>query len=273
MFSLRPGHHLYRVAGSWRHAAPDDRFVRISGPDAELRAFQAHAHAHGAVVPATDPPDTARLVALFGERELLAEPVDAVERNPPRLIVCGDGPVAAAVSALVARWAEPVRCTPDTLDEPAVAEADLVIDCAGWLPDSRWRRLDGWCAAHATAWHRSHAEGTSFMIGPFTVPGRSAGYGDLRGRRLAASGVPDELIAHWRYLDGDGPDPDPTPPVPWPGAGVTSVVAGLIVDDVQRWWRSDRLEPVAHQVEVTVDPVVVHRHPVLPLPVTAGPRA
>ncbi|GAA1829446.1 hypothetical protein GCM10009836_04150 [Pseudonocardia ailaonensis] len=248
--TLLPGHHLYPTPDGWRAALPGDRFVRIDGPDELLSAFQRAAHGHDG------PPDRAtdaeQLHRFFAERGLLADPEP--EPAPPRVLLTGDGPVADAVAAVLGAWARVRRAGRPT-------EVDLLVDCAGWLPDARWHDLDTTCAATGLPWHRCHAEGTSFLVGPLTVPGRSPGYRDLRGRRLAASGVPDELGRYWSWLDTAQ-----APPVPDPGPGVAAVVAGLLADEVAAWWRTGETGPVGYQTEVSTNPVRLTRHPVLALP-------
>jgi hypothetical protein len=250
---LRPGHHLYPAPDGWRCALPGDRFVRLGGPPEALRAFQSEAHGGPAVTE-----DLTALRGAFAERDLLAdEPAPAV---PPRITLTGTGLVAEALAALLGPWTELRRSDPG----PVPREADLLVDCAGWLPDARWSALDTDCAATGLAWHRCHAEGTSFLLGPLTVPGRSPGYADLRGRRLAASGVADELLHHWAWLD------TAAPPVPDPGPGAVAVVAGLLADEIAHWWHTGTAGPVGHQTEVTTAPLRVVRHPVLSLPDLAG---
>ena len=260
---LAPGHHLYRAGDGWRLSAPGDRFERVTGPDDVLAAFQAVVT--GAPAPAVTELDV--LVEAFTARGLLAEDGAAPPRTRARVLLLGDTPVARAVRPLLVPWAEPAAAT-DPVDEGAIAGADVVISCAGWLPDAAWRRLDDACGAAGVACHRCHVEGLHLFTGPFTVPGGTAGYRDLRARRLAASGVPDELLAHWRHLDDPG---SPCPPVTWPGPGAVAVAAGLIAEEVHRWWRTGEVEPVAHEHEVGGEPLIVRRHPVLPIPRTAEP--
>jgi hypothetical protein len=99
------------------------------------------------------------------------------------------------------------------------------------------------------------------------VPGSTASYEDVRGRRLAACGVPEELLGYWRYLDST----TAAPPVPWPSAGATAMVAGLIVHDILTW--RDTATAAAQGFQLCVDPATsaVSRHPVLPLPRTTRP--
>ena len=260
MPALAPGHHLYPVAdGSWRHSSPDGRFVRITGDADVLTAFQRAVH--GLAAPALDPEQQAALAALermFAERDLLAPRAVTTPQRSAVVLVQGDNPIAAAVAALLDGHAQVNR---DPVDEGTVRNADLLIDCAGWLPDSRWQRRD----ATGVSWHRVHVEGTVWYAGPLTVPGRTASFADLRGRRLAASGVPDELTHQWAYLD----DAAAAPPVPWPDAAGCAVVAGLLVRDVLHLLATG--VPALPNVEVGIDLAAgtLTHHPVLPLPVTA----
>jgi hypothetical protein len=270
---LLPGHHLYRGPdGSWRVAAPGDRFTRIHGPDDPLAAFQAVAHR-----PATEdstaplPPAAEQLVAAFARQGLLTSDPAVTTTRAPRVLLDGSGPVAELVAHLLISWAEVTHSPVDggTIPPAVLADHDVLVSCAGWLPDAAWQRLDRACLNARTAWHRCHVEGTTLFVGPLGV-GTGPSYRDLRGRRLAASTAPDELLALWRHLE----DPDvPHPAVPWPGSGATAVAAGVLVDDLQRWWNSGRGPARSWEHEIGHDAdtgaLRVRAHPVLPLPVTA----
>jgi bacteriocin biosynthesis cyclodehydratase domain-containing protein len=108
----------------------------------------------------------------------------------------------------------------------------------------------------------SYAEGSRWYAGPMFLPGVTASYEDARGRRLAACGVPEELLAYWAYLDATAA----APPVPWPSAGAAAMVAGLIVHDILTW--RDTGAAAAQDFQAGVDPATARlsRHPVLPLP-------
>jgi hypothetical protein len=272
MDRIAPGHHLYPGPdGNWRHSAPDGRFTRIRGPRELLSTAQRDAY--GAAGPsAADSAgrdDALALRTALRERGVLVAEGDLRSHGATaaagtalgNVHVEGDNPVAHAVAALLP---PAVRVTTGRLDENAVRAADTVISCAGWLPDAHWRNVDEWCARHSTSWHRCHAEGLRFVVGPMYVPGHTVGYADTRGRLLAAADLPDELAAHWAYLDGDV-----LPPVPWPGPGVTAVLAGLLVGDLLH--QRDTGVPAARDVQLVVDPATLatDRHQVLPLPVTA----
>ncbi|WP_045877304.1 hypothetical protein [Pseudofrankia sp. DC12] len=277
---LAAGYHLYQLPnGSWGAAGPGDAFLRIAGPPAVVRDLRdrlaAGTRAETAFARALDGGDSCegalgQLVAALVERGVLVggegavEPPAGARAARPALHVGGDGPVARLVGDLADGWAV-VRRGP--LDEAAVRDADVVLCCAGWLPDAAWRQVEQWCGRHGTAWTRCHAEGLALFVGPLTVPGRSAGYADVRGRRLAAAATPDELLAHWSWLDRPNEE---QPAVPWPGRGVVAVAAGLLLGEVERWWATDRLPEVDIQWEVGPDGAAT-RHPVLPLPVLAAP--
>ncbi|MBK6011724.1 hypothetical protein [Streptomyces sp. MBT53] len=263
MDRIAPGHHLYAgLDGSWRHSTPDGRFTRIRGPRELLTAAQRLAY--GAddepVDPALESEHGQALLAALSERGTLTT---APKRPAPGTLsvhIEGDNPLAHAAAALLPSG---TRIAGGPVDEDAVRAADAVICCAGWLPDAHWQRVDAWCALNSTAWHRCHAEGLRFVLGPMSVPGRTVSYADTRGRLLAAADLPDELATHWAYLDGDT-----VPPVPWPGAAATAVLAGLLVEDVLRWHETGT--PAAQDVQLVVDAATagVERHRVLPLPLT-----
>jgi bacteriocin biosynthesis cyclodehydratase domain-containing protein len=278
MSLLAPGHHLYPADdGAWRYSAPFDRFVRVTGDSATLAAFQRLVH--GGVEPdlgtmaAVDSEAFAQLSEMFAARELLDHDAPAVLSTAPErpdratalvAIEGGDTPLGRAVTRLLEQAARVVQ---GPADEDAVRAADLVVSCAGWLPDTHWQELDRWCATHRTPWHRLHVEDSRFFLGPLTVPGETACYRDLRGRRLAASPVADELLRHWSYLE----DPDQLrPAVPWPAEAGLAMLAGLVAHDVLTYLRTGTPAVVDAELEVDLAAMSITHHRVLPLPATSA---
>lgn len=267
MTVLVPGHHLYAADdGAWRMALPRERFVRLTGDAATLTAFQRRVHGAAEQDDAhrdADPEALDQLEELFASQDLLhARPVPAAgpALRTVHVEAAAGNPIGQVVAELLDGDAHVLR---GPLDEDAVAAADVVISCAGWLPDRRWRELDRWCAAYGTAWHRVHAEDVRFFLGPLTVPGSTVGYEDLRGRRIAASGMADEVLRHWAYLE----DPaQPTPPVPWPGAAGLAVLAGLVAHDVRTYLATGTPAVVDAEVEVDLASSRITHHRVLALP-------
>jgi len=155
-----------------------------------------------------------------------------------------------------------VRVVRGPVERGSFAERDLVVSCAGWLPDIRWRQIDSWSAEHGVGWHRVHAEGCRFVLGPFSVPGRTASYADTRARRLAAAGLADELEGHWAHLD----TAEDLPAVPWPAPGGVALIAGLLASDVLAWLSGQPVPTNGYQLEVDPATGSIQRHPVLPLP-------
>lgn len=264
---IAAGAHLYPGPdGVWRYYLPGDGFVRITAPADLLRAAQRLLHQ----VPAGTPVDEVdpervdaqalgQLLDALAQRGVLADPGAGRERAVGMVLVDGDNPIGAHVAQLLR--AE-TRVVVGPIDEGAVAAADVVVACAGWLPDSRWRELDRWSTSHGTPWHMSYAEGTRWYLGPMAVPGTTACYEDVRGRRLAACGTPEELLGYWAYLDST----TTAPPAPRPSAGAAATVAGLIVHDILTW--RDTGTVAGQGFQLCVDPATadVSRHPVLPLP-------
>jgi hypothetical protein len=258
---ISPGHHLYvGPDGVWRYAAPDDRFVRVGGPDALLRDAQQVLHSVRDEAGADE--QLRHVLDGFRTRGLVAPRTRTLPRPVRAIHVDGENAVAAMVAELLQPHGE-VTCGP--VDEGVVAHSDLLISCAGWLPDARWRSVDGWCVASRKPWHRLHFEGVSAVRGPLYVPGQTASYADVRGRRVAASGVAAELLAHWAYLDG----PDPKPPVPWPDAAGVAVLAGLLVRDVLAYLQGESVPSEDRQLVVELASARISHHPVLPLPAVA----
>lgn len=268
---VAPGHHLYPGAdGVWRWSAPGDRFLRLNAPDVLLRRLQlvldgrlaleeAMLDAHGDMT-------FAELVEGFQQRGLLVRPTGTEGVAGRRVHVEGDNPVARLTADLLAGH---VKVSRGPVDGEGLCGVDLLVSCAGWLPDARWRRVDRWCGEHQVAWHRSHAEALTFSVGPCWVPGRTATYAETRARRLAAAGLPDELLAHWVHLDG-GRD---LAEVPWPSPGGVALIAGSLVGDVLAHLAGDPLPSGGHQLQIDPADGSIRRHPVLPLPRPAGRQA
>ena len=177
------------------------------------------------------------------------------------------------MASAVAHQLSPVATVArDAIDEDAVAGADVVVSCVGWLPDSRWLALQEWCRRHGTAWHRCHAEGDTFFLGPMWLPGagQAVGYDDVRGRRLAASPAADQLLALWAHLE------DPAAavgPVRWPGRPGLSLIASLVAADVEAYLSRPERRPAQVQLEVDPWARAIDQHPVLALPnLTGSPR-
>ncbi|MGF1662351.1 MAG: YcaO-like family protein [Kineosporiaceae bacterium] len=173
-------------------------------------------------------------------------------------------PVARAVAALLQSHVVVLTGTPPGPGGSGSGAAgpapDLVVSCAGWLPDARWCDLDAALDDTGIAWHRCHVDGDAIRLGPLAVPGHTARYADSRARRLAASTVSGELEALWRHLDSG----TAVPPIVWPDPGTVAVAAAVLVADVLAHL-GGRCVPHAHH-ETVVRGAVVSRHPVLPLP-------
>ncbi|WP_156819505.1 YcaO-like family protein [Pseudonocardia sp. HH130630-07] len=165
----------------------------------------------------------------------------------------GSDPIADEVRRLLSERAD-VRA--EIGDRPDPAVHDVVVACANALPDDRWQDLDALCEGAGLAWHRVHVEGPVVCVGPFTMPGVSAGYRDWRARRLAASRNPDGLLDRWSRAD--------RVPGPRPNSETVVTAAQLVVDDVLAHLRGERAPGADH--EVRISGATLTRHPVLPLP-------
>jgi hypothetical protein len=264
---IAAGAHLYEGPdGVWRYYLPGDEFVRITAPP-DLLAAAARLLHQAPTVTETEGVNAdalGQLLDALAGRGVLAELGTRAPQAVGTVWVDGDNPIGACVAQLLRGEA---RVVVGPIDEGAVAAADVVVSCAGWLPDAAWRQLDRWCANHGKPWHMSYAEGTRWYVGPMAVPGATASYEDVRGRRLAACGVPEELLGYWSYLDSAT---CVAPQVPWPSAGAAAIVAGLIAHDVLTF--RDTGSVAAQGFQLGVDPATaeVSRHPVLPLPRLAG---
>ncbi|MGV8875004.1 MAG: hypothetical protein ACOH2Q_20920 [Rhodococcus sp. (in: high G+C Gram-positive bacteria)] len=263
---IAAGHHLYpAVDGTWLCSRPGDRFVRLSGPPHVVKILQESAHTGRPLDVDSLGGDAVlarQLIALLDERGMLEQEQAApAPVATPSVLVDGDTPIAEAVAALIEDCGD---VTVGTADEGSVSAADVVVSCATWLPDARWRQLQNWCTAHRTAWHRCHTEGERFFIGPLWSPATdTADYHDVRGRRLAASGVADRLLDHWRYLDDLH---SILPPVRWPHASGIAIVAGVIAAEVRAHLEADGTAIGSVQLEVDPASAQIVHHPVLPIP-------
>ncbi|TDB76952.1 hypothetical protein [Micromonospora sp. KC723] len=191
--------------------------------------------------------DAAGLLDALAAEGLLAG--EEVEATTGPVVLLGDGVLVEHLGDLL-----------DTVRTDDIGGATLVVACADWLPDARWRGLDADCAAAGIAWHRGYAEGGRWYAGPLSVPGAGPSYADLRLRRLAASPFPDQLLAYWAWLDAGGRPAGPPDP-----AGA-AVAAGLIAADVRAYLSGRPVPGERTQYGVDVHAGIVRRHPVLPVP-------
>ena len=262
---LRRGYHLFEAAGDgWLLLEPDGTFVRLHLPPEQVAALAALLRGDE---PAADPAEALPgLLALFAERGLLEdETAEAVFLATRRVVLLGEGPIATALAALLreAGFADPLSSFA-LGDEGAIpAGTELVICCAGWLPDRAFSRVDDFCQRAGIARHFCHAEGDRFYLGPFCLPGddQTAPYADVRARRLAAEVFPDGLEACWRYLESGQ-----TPAVPWPDAGCVAMIAGALAADILAWAAGRQPPSRGDQLAFCPATLAWHRHPVLPVP-------
>lgn len=128
--------------------------------------------------------------------------------------------------------------------------------------DARWRSVDERCASAGVSWHRAYPEGSTTVVGPYSVPGHTASYRDCRGRQLAATRTPDEMEALWGHLDQVviNSGQERTPP------GAMTVAAGMIAIDVVAHLSGELLPGAGTQRVHRWDDGAVTCHPVLPLP-------
>ncbi|MDQ3763237.1 MAG: hypothetical protein M3460_16840 [Actinomycetota bacterium] len=262
---LRAGYHLYPAGdGTWRCRTADGALAKVHAPGAVLTAAQSLLYE--LPTPGHEPGVT-QLLDLFSRQDWL-EPAKVPgaasrTRSSARVAVTGTHPVAAALVELLTGVA-----TVEYLGEKehlafsrSGGEPDLLVSCVGWLPDTRWRALDRTLRRHPIPWHHSHFEGDRIFLGPFWLPQRTASYRDLRARRLAACGAPDELKDWWRSLET--PPAPPLPTLSRPGARLT---AALLAADVLAWLDGRSPPSENHEVEVDVTNGRWWRHPVLLLP-------
>ncbi|MDA8015987.1 MAG: hypothetical protein MPN21_00965 [Thermoanaerobaculia bacterium] len=261
---LVPGHHLVPSSEGWLLYPPDGHAFRLNVDGEVMKNVADVLDGKGT---AGEIPTAARDVLERFVARGFAE-VAAQSSQPAlelRVCVVGSGPIAEALHTLLETTGlpEPSRAGAGELPAQSVT-TDLVVTCAGWLPDAHWQRVHAWCREQEVAWHGCHAEGDHFYLGPYWSPNDPAtpSYRDVRDRRLAADPHPDGLEAYWRYVDrGEG-----VPPVPWPDAGRVAVIAGALASDLLAVARGER--PPSHGHQLALDPATGtwRRHPVLPVP-------
>lgn len=182
-------------------------------------------------------------------------------RDPPGVAaVDGVGQLAAAVTDLLVRSG--LRVLPVSAGAAPPADADVLVACAGWLPDRHWQLLDRVCEQRGLPWHRAHRDGGHVWAGPFTVPGDTAGYVDTRRRQLAATDAPELLEGLWDHLDNSEDRTD----LEWPDEGALALVAGVLVSDVVVHLRDGAAPSCGHQLELDLMTRRWAAHPVLPVP-------
>lgn len=262
MYTLADGHGLYPMPdGSWHYLTATESAFRIGAPTALVAELDAHL---------TDPrrelgSDAAELAQALATRGVLtaAAPDPGPPTGTPRIVVEGTGTVARYCADLLRAAVSGGRVETvggGTVDEDVVASATVLVSLAPFPPDSHWSRVDRWCRTHGTGWHRAAPEGDAVGLGPFTVPG-GASYTDLRFRRLAASGVADDLEAWWRHLDRRACSRWDAHPA------CAAHVAALLTADVATWIRGSRSSNTLRQLRIDPVTAAVTAHPVLPLPV------
>lgn len=272
-FRLRPGCHLYRSTdGAWRLAQPDDRYERIHVPsdvgDA-LERISVGAQSRSAARARVGDPATfdAAVDALLQQGCLIPhEPTPSAASSHGAVVIDGHGAVADQVAQLLrGAGVEVTRLHAEALNDnaPAVVEkADLLLTCAGWLPDGQWLKLDSLTEALELTWHRLHIEAERFHIGPVSIPGRTPNYRDVRARRLAAARHPDELECAWAHLANPAQQPMLEPPPP----AACVVAAGLLAADALAVLAGTPAPSQSYELELDMLTLVVQRHPVLALP-------
>ena len=178
------GAHLYPGAdGIWRYYLPGDEFVRVAAPADLLVAAQRLLHQ----VPETgadevDAEELGQLLDALARRGVLADPAPGGSPAGQTVLVDGDNPIGARVAQLLRGEVEVVL---GPIDEGAVADADAVVACAGWLPDTRWRELDRVVRQPRHAMAHELRRGDPLVCGS---DGGTRSHRRLRGRAGPAAG-------------------------------------------------------------------------------------
>ena len=271
---LVSSHHLYRGPDSqWRLAGPNDTAERL-GVSAELgaeleRLLTGQISYPVAAQHAGDPERLDAAVRGFAARGLIVEGATrdvASTATRLRMVgVLGAGPIADQLVRVLRIAGHDVQRSTQ-VDDAGLSDAvseDVIVACAAELPDTSWQHLDDRCRLAGAAWHRCHHETGTWVVGPFTVPGRTASYRDTRARRLAAARLPAELAALWRHLDHSATTLSGCSEI---NPGMAAVVAGFLATDVLAFLEERPVPSAGYQLVVDPSTLAVERHPVLPLP-------
>lgn len=279
-FAPRPTTQVFGIdSGVVIHAGGDD-FLTIDLPADEARELVAVLRGDLEVTACArlDPGLAADIAAELCEDGLLvadgpADGSEAQDARGHRIAVVGHGRVADAVRTLLGPR-DRAESPGDTGDTAALELSgtdgarrfDLVIACAGWLPDAAWLEFDARCLADGVAWTRCWGDGSALFLGPTSVPGFGPGYDDVRRRQLAATDSPELLLGLWRHWDqGQSPYPEPD-------HALAAVAAGHLVADlgdlIDLGDLGDRALPLGatHQREIDLATRRVDLHPILPTP-------
>ncbi|GIG68351.1 YcaO-like family protein [Phytomonospora endophytica] len=186
---------------------------------------------------------------------------DAAGPARTTVVVLGTGAFAATTVELLGRVGDrfgEVRTasSPNALTglDPS---ATVVLACLDRFDPAELSRLERACASAGLRWSHFHFEAERGWFGPHHEPGGGPTFGDLHGRRLAATADPAALRARSQPAPGDAYLPPPHERF-W-------MVSAFLVD-VERWLAG--AGPLGSWHEVELDPVDlgVERRPVLPLP-------
>lgn len=263
-FRIADGCHLFAGSdGAWRVSMPNDRFIRLGGPADVLAQVQEHLHGTGEDRSMVPKP-AAEAITEFVRRGLACENLSEFPGQSRTVHIDGTGPVAGEVARLLeaGTGASPRRTDGTARVNEILAEVDVLVVCADWLPDARFTEIDDACASAGVPWHMTYTDGTSLAIGPFAIPGQTAGYRDTRGRRLAASRLSEDLRALWEYLDS-ATSAVPSPRVSLPAA---AIAAGFIVADVMAYLDGKPAPSDGRQLLLDPASATLSSHPVLRLP-------
>lgn len=270
-YQLAPGFHLIPFQENWLLYRPDGRFARLkldpSLPAAAIRLLA------GEDVRTLDV-ELEKLEHLFNAllaQDAIQPKVSGVEVSPnplpnrSRVAIDGQGIIVLYLVDFLRQGGLDVsQGVAADSQAPSSEPPDVVVCCAGWLPDAHFQRLDGWCVERGVAWHGVYVEGHSYYLGPFWLPDdpRTVRYGDARSRRLAAEALPDGLEAYWQYLDGGHRVPNPEPPT----SAEAALLAGALAHDILAWSAGQTPPSHGHQLAFDRSTGRWQRHPVLPVP-------
>lgn len=252
-----PGTSFVPYGDDWLVHTPDEELLHLEADPESAGAL--HALVTGSPARPQSEQAAELVTALTGYGAVDNAPVP----RRPRVGVTGGGPARAALERLLSAYGLPLRAAAAERGELAEhAGLDVLVACGEVLPDNDWQRLDERCAAAGLPWHRIYREGRRWYTGPLTDPERgSPGYRDLRLRRLAASGHPEQLLAYWRWAESGGR------PVPGRDGPAVEVAAALVVADLMAWARgADDIPALSAQTGIDPHTLAAVRHPVLPVP-------
>jgi ribosomal protein S12 methylthiotransferase accessory factor len=210
----------------------------------------------------------------YGEQPAWAHSLDSSngEPDPGRpasacVLIVADDAMTAAVSdrRLTSRFGSVEIIGSESLEEAFSGRrsgektGSTIVVALREVFDSRFlSRLDELCEAHGIPWTQFHLDQGKGWSGPSVVPGSTANYRDLLGRRLCAAEDVEVFEALGAPPTRLGEGPLSTAELLW--------MLSFFFVDVERWLAGAPAQTLGNEVELDPVSLTFTPHPVLPLP-------